>query len=131
MVIDTSAFVAIMLKEPDADSFLETIDAAATRLMSAANVVEAGIVLTSRAGPDARGDLLDLIRAIGIEVVPVDLEQANLALEAYRRFGRGNHPAGLNFGDCFAYALAEAHGEPLLFKGDDFSRTPIAAVLPR
>lgn len=131
MVIDTSAFVAIMLEEPEADTFLEAIDADATRLMSAAGVVEAGIVLGTRAGSDARSDLLALIGAIGIEVIPVDLEQANLALEAYRRFGRGNHPAGLNFGDCFAYALAEAHGEPLLFKGDDFSKTPVAAVLPR
>lgn len=131
MVIDTSAFVAIMLEEPEANTFLEAIDADATRLMSAAGVVEAGIVLGTRAGSDARSDLLALIGAIGIEVIPVDLEQANLALEAYRRFGRGNHPAGLNFGDCFAYALAEAHGEPLLFKGDDFSKTPVAAVLPR
>jgi len=131
MVIDTSALIAIMLEEAGADGFLDAIDADATRLMSAAGFVETGIVLATRAGPGARSDLLDLIAEIGIEVIPVDLAQANLALQAYQRFGRGNHPAALNFGDCFAYALAEAYGEPLLFKGDDFAKTPVATALSR
>ena len=131
MVIDTSAIVAILMKEPETVHLLTAIAEDDTRLMSAVTVAEAGIVLERRRGFEAGRDLDSVLQEAEIEIVPVDLEQANGARRAYRRFGRGNHPAGLNFGDCFAYALAEAHGEPLLFKGDDFSRTPIAAVLPR
>jgi len=130
MVIDSSAVLAILLEEPETADFLAAIEADGTRLMSAASVAEAGIVLEQRLGYEAGRDLDDLIREAGIEIVPVDAEQSHLARRAFRLYGRGNHPAGLNFGDCFAYALAEARGQPLLFKGDDFSKTDIAPAVP-
>src|SRR5205085_10744128 len=96
--------------------------------ISAASVFEAGIVLISRYGPDARGDLQDFLAQSGLQVEPVTAEQAELALDAYQRYGKGRHQAGLNFGDCFAYALCKATGQPLLFKGQDFSQTDIATI---
>ena len=125
MVIDTSALVAILCDEPEAPAFEAAIDADPVRLLSAASLVEASIVLETRYG-DAGGRELDtLVHKARFGVVPVSAEHAELARIAYRQFGRGRHPAGLNYGDCFSYALSIATGEPLLFKGDDFSRTDV------
>lgn len=128
MVIDTSALVAILLDEPEADRLGLAIEAAAVRLISAGSFLECSIVLESRFGEEGSRLLDELIRSAAADVVPVTLEQARLAREAFRAYGKGRHPAGLNFGDCFAYALCRSSGEPLLFKGNDFSRTPIASV---
>jgi|ERR1051326_1040442 ribonuclease VapC len=126
MVIDSSALVAIFLAEPERQKFLSAIMSAETRFISAASVLETGIVLESRQG-EASGREFDLfvVRA-SLEIVPVDAEQADLARSAWRKYGKGRHGAGLNFGDCFSYALAKFSGEPLLAKGTDFARTDIA-----
>src|SRR5690242_8381479 len=128
MVIDTSALIAILLGEPDALRFAKAIDAGYPRLLSAANFVEASIVIEARRGEAGSRDLDLLIHRTDIEIVPVDRDQAELARASWRRFGRGRHPARLNYGDCFAYALAKGSGSPLLFAGDDFARTDIEAV---
>ena len=128
MVIDTSALVAILSMEPEAARLAEAIEADATRLISAATVLEAGIVVESRFGA-AGGTELDLLLAkAGLIVEPVTAEQATVARLAWSRFGKGRHAAGLNYGDCFSYALARTSGEPLLYKGRDFGDTDIAAV---
>ena len=125
MVIDTSAIVAIALNEPEATEFEARIADDPVRLISAATVLEATIVLETRMG-DAGGRELDLwLHKTGTEVVPVDAEQMDAARRCWRRYGRARHPAALNFGDCFSYALALTRGEPLLFKGEDFARTDI------
>ncbi len=128
MVIDSSAIVAVLLKEINAAQIAEAIQVASQRLLSAANLLEASIVIESRKG-EAGGRELDLLlyRA-AIEIVAVDQDQAETARIAWRRFGKGRHPAGLNYGGCFAYALAKSRGLPLLFQGDDFSQTDIDAV---
>lgn len=125
MIVDTSAVLAILFGEPDANRY-ETALARATRCrMSVANLVEAAMVVESRIGASG-GDQLDiLVERSPIELVPVTPEQAQAARRAWRRFGKGNHPAGLNFGDCLAYALAVTTREPLLFKGSDFGLTDI------
>ena len=130
MVIDTSAFAAIFFAEPERQEFLAAITAAGSRLVSAATVLETGIVLEGRQG-EAAGREFDLfaVRA-NLQVVPVDSEQIDLARSAWRKYGKGRHPAALNFGDCFSYALAKATGEPLLFKGDDFRKTDVIPALP-
>lgn len=125
MILDSSAVLAILLGEPDAAYYEKAIAAALTCRMSAANVLEAAIVVESRGGLAAGHQLDVFLEKAEIELVPVTLQQVEAARWAWRRFGRGNHPAGLNFGDCFAYALAEATGEPLLFKGKDFAQTDI------
>ncbi len=125
MVIDTSAIMAMLTREPTADQLAAAVEADATRLVSAATVVEAALVLLGRYGEAGEPQLDRLLRGIGAEVVPVGEEQANLARDAALRFGRGRHPAGLNFGDCFSYALSVARDEPLLFVGDDFSQTDV------
>ncbi len=125
MVIDTSAIMAILTCEPTADRLVAAVEADATRLVSAATVVEAALVLLGRYGEAGEPQLDRLLRGIGAEIVPVGEEQANLARDAALRFGRGRHPAGLNFGDCFSYALSVARDEPLLFVGDDFSQTDV------
>ena len=128
MVIDTSAIVAIALNEPEAETFEQRVADAPVRLMSAASVLEAGMVIETRLG-ESGGIELDLwLLKARVEVVAVDAEQADQARRAWRRFGKGRHPAGLNFGDCFSYALSALTQEPLLFKGDDFSRTDIEAA---
>lgn len=128
MVIDTSALIAIFLAETERRQFLDRIVQAATRLISAANALETGIVLEARRGEAAGREFdLFLVRA-NLQVVPVDSEQVEIARSAWRRYGKGRHPAGLNFGDCFAYALAKSSGEPLLAKDTDFSITDIALV---
>jgi ribonuclease VapC len=125
MVIDTSAIVAIALNEPEAANFEEQIADDPVRLISAATVLEATIVLETRLG-DAGGRELDLwLLKVGAEVVPVDTEQTDAARRAWRRYGKGRHAAALNYGDCFSYALAVIRNEPLLFKGEDFAQTDI------
>jgi ribonuclease VapC len=126
MVVDTSALLAILFQEEDAQRYAEAIAGAESALISAGTLMEAGIVLDCKVGSGAVQDLNVFIERAGIEVVPVDAEQAQIAIEAYRDYGKGNHAAGLNFGDCFACALAKVTGAPLLFKGDDFSKTDIA-----
>jgi ribonuclease VapC len=125
MVVDTSALLAIFLAEPERKSFLESIFQAETRMISAATVLETGIVLEARRGESAGREFdLFVVRA-NLQIVPVDSEQAEIARSAWRKYGKGHHPAGLNFGDCFAYALAKALGEPLLAKGTDFAATDV------
>jgi ribonuclease VapC len=126
MIIDTSALVAIFLNEPERQSFLADIIAAETRLVSAATVLEAGIVLEARRGESAGREFDLFVLRANLQIVPVDAEQANLARSAWRKYGQGRHPAALNFGDCLSYALAKATGEPLLAKGADFGLTDIA-----
>jgi len=125
MVIDTSAILAILLQEPAADRLMSAVEADRTRLVSAATVVEASLVLLGRYGEAGDPPLDRLLRGIGAEIVPVGEEQAALARDGALRFGRGRHPAALNFGDCFSYALSVERGEPLLFVGDDFSQTDV------
>jgi ribonuclease VapC len=123
MVIDTSAVAAILFDEPEAAALEGKIADDPVRLMSAATLLEAAIVVEARLG-DAGGREFDLwLHRAEIEILAVDAEQADLARRAWRRFGRGRHPAGLNYGDCFSYALAATRDEPLLFKGEDFAKT--------
>jgi ribonuclease VapC len=126
MVIDSSALLAILQDEPERRALVEVIESADRRCLSVVNLVEASIVLETRRGPDAARLLDTLVERAGIEVVGVDLEQGALARRAFARYGKGRHSAGLNFGDCFAYALAQALGDSLLFKGNDFNKTDVA-----
>lgn len=126
MVIDSSAIIAVALDEPEAPDFEKRIVDDPVRLVSAATVLEAAIVIEARYG-DAGGIELDRwLSSIGAEIVPVDLALVEDARRAWRMFGKGRHPAGLNFGDCFSYALARSRTEILLFKGNDFSKTDLA-----
>ena len=127
MVLDTSAVMAVLLQEPVAERLVSAMEADRTRLISAASVVESSLVLLGRYGEAGEALLDRLLRGIGAEVVPVGEEQVVLARDAALRFGRGRHPAALNFGDCFSYALSVTRGEPLLFVGDDFSKTDVEA----
>lgn len=120
-----------MWDEAERRQFNESIEADPQRLISAATLLETGVILESRSGESAGRELDLFIHRAKIEVVPVDLDQVEIARAAFRRFGKGRHPAGLNFGDCFSYALAKAAGEPLLFQGSDFARTDVAAVVGR
>jgi len=128
MVIDTSALLAILQDEPERRAFNEAIEAAEHRVMSAAGFVETSIVVDTRFGSDGIRDLDLFLTKAGIELVPVDAEQAYVARRAYQRYGKGRHRAGLNFGDCFAYALARLEDERLLCKGDDFTHTDIEII---
>jgi ribonuclease VapC len=130
MVIDTSAVLAILLDEPERRRFNEAIEMADSRRISAATFVETSIVIESRFGAQGLQALDRFMERADIEVVPVDVEQARAAREAFIRFGKGHHAAGLNFGDCFSYALARVLAEPLLFKGDDFARTDALLFVP-
>ena len=130
MIVDTSALIAILRDEPDAISYAKAIAKAAVRRLSAANYVETAAVIDASRDPIASRRFDDLLREARFVIEPVTEAQARIAREAYRDFGRGSgHPAGLNFGDCFAYALAKDVKEPLLFKGDDFTHTDIASAL--
>lgn len=131
MVIDTSALVAILFDEQERASFSEAIAADPRRLVSAATLLEATIVVEARRGEAAGRELDLLIHRTSMTVVAITEPQVEVARIAWRRYGRGRHPAGLNYGDCFSYALARHAGEPLLFKGDDFAQTDIVAVPPR
>ena len=125
MVVDTSALLAILQREPEREAFLASIEVTTIRVISAASAIETSMVVLSRSGEDGLRILEALLRDLRIEQAPVTAEHVSFAVDAFRRFGKGRHPAGLNFGDCLSYALAKATGEPLLFKGDDFSRTDI------
>ncbi len=125
MIVDTSALIAVLRREPDMDRLIERLLAAADIRISAATLIETRIVAERDGGGQ---ELVELTELLGVEVVAVDARQGELAFEGFRRFGKGRHAAGLNFGDLFAYALARALDEPLLFKGDDFARTDIKAA---
>ena len=127
MVIGSSAILAILLDEPERRAFNEMIEADPVRLLSAANFVEAAVVIEARLGENAGREFDLFMHRAEIEVIAVDADQAELARRAYRRYGKGRHRAGLNFGDCSAYALAKTRGEPLLFKGADFAATDVTA----
>lgn len=125
MVIDTSALAAIFFREPERQTFVDTVLADVRPLVSAATILETGMVVEGRQG-EAAGREFDLfvVRA-ALHIVPFDAEQAEIARSAWRKYGKGRHPAGLNFGDCFSYALAKSTGEPLLAKGTDFASTDV------
>ena len=129
MIADSSALLAMLFREPDAARLEQAIATTAKCRMPVANALEASIALEGRGGAAAGDELDAFLEITGIELIPGTAEQFIVARRAWRRFGRGNHPAGLNFGDCFAYALAEATGEPRLFNGDDFARTDIKPAL--
>lgn len=129
MIIDTSALVAILGDEPEAEAFVEAIRTSLHRRLSAGTYVELGIVVDGRRDPIASRRVDELLERLSVVIEPVTTSQARIARDAYRDFGKGSgHPAGLNFGDCFAYALARELDEPLLFKGDDFGHTDIPGV---
>ncbi|HWG73356.1 MAG TPA: type II toxin-antitoxin system VapC family toxin [Acidimicrobiales bacterium] len=130
VIIDTSAIIAILRAEPDADRYVDAVARATGLRLSAGTYLETAIVVDANHDPVLSGRFDDLVTATGAKVEPVTPEHAEIARRAYRDFGRGSgHPAGLNFGDCFAYALARATGSPLLYKGDDFSRTDVISAL--
>jgi ribonuclease VapC len=131
MIVDTSALIAILRAEDDASDMAHAIERARERRISAANYLEAAVVIDGSRDPVASRRFDELVDAAELRVEPVTGEQAQIAREAYRDFGKGSgHKAGLNFGDCFAYALAKTTGEPLLYKGSDFTHTDIAPALP-
>jgi ribonuclease VapC len=125
MVIDTSAIVAILFGEPEAEAFAEAIEATPVRLMSVASALEATMVIESEFGAEGGRELDALLQTTRISIEPVTTEQLAAARYAFRNFGTGRHPAALNFGDCFSYALSKSTGEPLLFKGQDFTQTDV------
>ena len=130
MIIDASALIAILRDEPEARTFAKAIAGTNIRRVSAVNYVEAAAVIDASRNPVASRRFDDLFREADLIIEQVTEAQAQIAREAYRDFGKGSgHPAGLNFGDCFAYALAKTTGEPILFKGDDFSRTDLSPAL--
>lgn len=125
MVVDTSALCAVLFNEPTRAELIGTLASAPRRVISSGTMVEVAIVVEARLG-EAGGRELDLLlHRAGVDVVAVDADQVEMARVGWRRFGKGRHPAGLNFGDLFAYALARTRGEPLLFVGDDFTRTDV------
>ncbi len=129
MVVDTSALIAILLGEPETESFVRALAGDPKRMISAFNALESGIVIEARKG-EAGGRELDLfLHRARIEIIALNSDQVEIGLSAWRKYGKGNHPAGLNIGDCCAYALAKYSGEPLLFKGKDFSQTDIRSVI--
>lgn len=128
MILDASALVAIILGESDAERLLGALADAPAIAISAATLIEAGIVLSARLQEDARGRIARVMQAYGIAVLPLAEEHYEVALSAWRRFGKGRHAAALNFGDCLAYATATLARRPLLCTGDDFARTDVALV---
>lgn len=129
MVVDTSAIIAILLREPDAEPIEQCIANASTRLMSVVTRVELSFVIEGRFREAGRIDLERLLAQSRIEIAAATAQQVEIAIEAFRRYGKGRHPARLNIGDCFAYALAKAMNLPLLFKGGDFARTDVQSAL--
>jgi len=129
VIVDSSAIVAILFDEPDALAFATAIGTADAVVMAAPTLVETSLVAEGRAREGMRDRLDALLAKAEAEIVPFTAEHAALARDAWRRFGKGRHPAGLNLGDCFSYALAKARNEPLLFKGDDFARTDVKAAI--
>lgn len=128
MVVDSSALISILLGEPEAEPFAWALAQSAVNVMTAVTFLETAMVITSRIGDEGERALRELMAWSDIDVVPVDWEMAQRALNGWLRFGRGRHPAGLNFGDCFSYALAIQRAEPLLFKGGDFLKTDITSA---
>ncbi len=128
MVLDTSAIAAILFDEPERRAFTQAVEDDPVRLISASNALECGILVEARRGEAAGRELDLLLHRASVQIVSVDQAQVELARGAWRRFGKG-HPAALNFGDCFAYALSAERGEPLLFKGEDFARTDVVPAL--
>lgn len=128
MVVDTSAIIAMLHEEPEASAFITRLERDTVRLISSVSVLEAGILAQSRKGDDGAAALDAFIREAEFEICSFDAEQAVLARRAFRTFGKGRHAASLNFGDCAVYALAMASGEPLLFKGSDFSKTDVESA---
>ena len=128
MILDTSAAVAILYREPEADAFARLVHDADVCRISVASYVELSMVIENQLGPEGMRQAEAFFRRAGVVIEPVTLDQGELARQAFLDFGKGRHKAGLNFGDCFAYALAKATGEPLLFKGHDFSQTDIEAA---
>jgi ribonuclease VapC len=130
LIVDTSALVAILRQEPEHSVFEKILDDAESLRISAANYLELSIVIDSRRDPALSREIDDLLDRFSIEVEPVTVEQALIAREAYRDYGRGSgHAANLNFGDCFSYALARAKREPILYKGDDFGHTDLRSAV--
>jgi ribonuclease VapC len=129
VIADTSAIIAILMSEEEADEFTERIVASGDCLLSAVSLVEASIIAESKGGDGSVRQLDALLRKVGISVEVVTEEQALAARQAYSDYGKGRHPAGLNLGDCFSYALAKVSGEPLLFKGNDFRKTDVTAAV--
>jgi ribonuclease VapC len=129
MILDTSALAAIFFGEPEAALYTKLIHAADRCLISAGNFLELAMVIEAQIGPDAGRQCDIFFRRAGIVIEPFTVEQAHLARQAFLDFGKGRHKAGLNFGDCFAYALAKFTGEPLLFKGQDFKKTDLVSAL--
>ena len=129
MVIDSSAIIAILYEEPEANLLVQAISSASVKLMSAGTALELFIVTAAKKGEIGKEKLLAFLTASKIEIIPFDTEQLEIARDAFAKYGKGNHKAKLNFGDCFAYALAKASGEPLLFKGNDFSLTDIEPAI--
>ena len=129
MVLDTSALLAIYFSEPDSERFEAAIVGAPESVISAGTLLEAGIVVEARRGKAGSVELDRLLRQLGVRTVPVDAEQVEVGRVAFRTYGRGRHPAALNYGDCFAYALAITTSDRLLFKGDDFSKTDVVDAL--
>ncbi len=130
VVVDTSAAVAVLLDEPGSDDLVDCLETAVARLMSAASRVELGIVIEARLGPAGADATSRFLRDAQIKIVAVDPDAADRALSAWRRYGKGRHRAALNFGDCFAYALAEQTGLPLLCTGDDFAAIDLDVIRP-
>jgi ribonuclease VapC len=130
MILDTSALIAILADEPDSELYIKAISQAPQCRISAGNFVELSIVIEGQFGAEVLRQCDALFRRVGIVIEPVTVEHAHIARQAFHDFGKGRHPAALNFGDCFAYSLAKATGEPLLFKGDDFKKADIPSVLP-
>lgn len=129
MVIDSSAIVAILQGEPEAERFVIAIEADDVRLMAVPTILETSIVIERRRGEAGVRELDLILQEIAVDAVAFDSEHLRIARRAYRTYGRRNHRAGLNFGDCFSYALSRASGEPLLYKGADFGLTDVVAVL--
>jgi ribonuclease VapC len=129
VIVDTSALLAVLFGEKDAENYARAISEADVCRISAATFVEVSVVVESQTGDAGSRQWDSFLRAAGISIEPVTEEHAYAARQAWSDFGKGRHPAGLNFGDCFSYALAKVSGEPLLFKGQDFRRTGITAVL--
>ena len=128
MIIDTSAMVAILYGEPEADAFTRLIHDSATSRISVASYLELSMVIEKQLGPEGVRQADAFFRRAAIDIEPVTVEQGQLARQAFLDFGKGRHKAGLNFGDCFAYALSKDFGEPLLFKGNDFTETDIPSA---
>ena len=129
MVIDTSALLAIYFNEPDSIRFETAILGDSETIVSAGTLLEAAIIVEARHERAGSVEFDRLLQKLAVSTVAVDAEQVEAGRHAYRRYGKGRHPANLNYGDCFAYALAVTSGQPLLFKGDDFSRTDVVAAL--